>query len=109
LRLPLDNANACVYIEYTRNGKHAEPDAKERDDMADMLSTREAADRLNITDSSVRRLILAGQLRAEKRGRDWWVPADALDDVRRRPVGRPVTEATAARLRGQFAALRQQP
>jgi excisionase family DNA binding protein len=54
-----------------------------------MLSTHEAGQRLGLTDSSIRRLILAGHLRAVKRGRDWWVPADALADVTRRPVGRP--------------------
>lgn len=57
-----------------------------------MLSTKEAAQRLGLkTSAAVRQLILAGRLKAEKRGRDWWIEEADLIEFERKPrrVGRP--------------------
>lgn len=60
----------------------------------DLLTTQEAGHALGLSDSHIRRLIGQGRLQAVKRGRDWWIPRQALDTVQRRPVGRPRAQPT---------------
>jgi excisionase family DNA binding protein len=57
-----------------------------------MLSTKEAAQRLGLkTTGAVRQFILMGKLKAEKRGRDWWIDEKSLEQFQseRRGRGRP--------------------
>lgn len=42
----------------------------------------EAAAELGVTPDNLRAAIRRGALKAEKRGRDWWVEARAVDDYR---------------------------
>lgn len=62
------------------------------------LTTREAANRLALTHETVRRYINRGLLRAEKRGRDWFIPLSEIERYTaiRRPAGRPATSSGAA-------------
>ncbi len=58
-----------------------------------MLTTKEAAAELGVTDSRIRQLILSGELKADKFGRDWLIYPKSLEAVRHRPgVGRPAKE-----------------
>ena len=57
-----------------------------------MPTTKEAAQRLGVkTTGAVRQFILEGRLKAEKRGRDWWIEEDELEKfiVLPRKVGKP--------------------
>ena len=54
-----------------------------------VLTTKEVAERLGITDSQVRYLILRGKLPAEKLGHIHMVKESDLEQVRERKVGRP--------------------
>jgi excisionase family DNA binding protein len=57
-----------------------------------MLSTKDAAQRLGLkTTGAVRQFILAGRLKAEKRGRDWWIDETEIEEFEKEPrkVGRP--------------------
>jgi excisionase family DNA binding protein len=57
-----------------------------------MLSTKEAAQRLGVkTTSAVRQFILAGRLKAEKRGRDWWIDEEEIKRFEKLPrkIGKP--------------------
>ena len=50
-----------------------------------MLTTRETAERLGVTVHRVRQMIAEGRLKAEKKGRDLWVPEASLEaEIRRR-------------------------
>jgi excisionase family DNA binding protein len=54
-----------------------------------LLTTAQAAARLGITDSHVRRLIIAKRLKATRHGeRAWLIEARALGQVKLRPAGR---------------------
>ena len=53
------------------------------------LTSAQAAKRLGLDPSSIRRLILAGTLPAEKFGRDWKIRAADLAELPPRPKGRP--------------------
>jgi len=45
-----------------------------------LLTTHEVAERLNVNDSRVRQLLLAGQLRGQKAGKQLWlVPESEVD------------------------------
>lgn len=55
----------------------------------DYLTTAEAAERLGMTDSGVRRLILTGRLPARKIGRDWIIKPADLRTVKKSNAGRP--------------------
>lgn len=56
-----------------------------------MLTTREAADRLGIKARSVVQLIRREHLKAEKKGRDYLIPAEEVEryERERRPAHRP--------------------
>lgn len=57
--------------------------------MSATLTTKEAAERLGVTPARVRQLVLAGDLPAEKFGRDLMIKESDLKLVRERPMGRP--------------------
>lgn len=56
-----------------------------------LVGTREAAKRLNLTTVRVGAMIRAGQLRAQRIGRDWLIDEKDLEAFakRPRPPGRP--------------------
>jgi excisionase family DNA binding protein len=54
-----------------------------------IISTAEAAKRLNVTSSRVRKMIDAGRLKAIKVGREWLIDPKDLNAVKNRKVGRP--------------------
>lgn len=57
--------------------------------MSAILTTREAAEKLGVSPARVRQLVLAGDLPAEKFGRDLMIKEADLKLVEDRPVGRP--------------------
>lgn len=61
------------------------------------LTVVEAADRLGLSADAVRKRIAGGQLPAERRGRQWWIDARAVDRLaRERPrQGRPLSPEMA--------------
>lgn len=54
-----------------------------------IISTAEAAKRLNVTADRVRKMIIAKRLKAIKVGREWLIDPKDLDTVKDRKVGRP--------------------
>ncbi len=54
-----------------------------------IISTTEAARRLNVTPSRVRAMIGSGRLKAMKVGNVWLIDPKDLDAVKDRKVGRP--------------------
>jgi len=64
--------------------------------MAD-LTTQQAAAELGITARRVQAMINAGRLKAEKRGRDWFIKPADLERVRHRQPGRPAATAKKAK------------
>jgi excisionase family DNA binding protein len=59
------------------------------------LTTKEAAARLGVSAARVRQLVLAGDLPAEKFGRDLMINEADLKLVADRPVGRPSSKKAA--------------
>ena len=57
--------------------------------MSATLTTKEAAEKLGVTPARVRQLVLAGDLPAEKFGRDLMIKETDLKLVEDRPMGRP--------------------
>ena len=55
----------------------------------DLLTTKEAAERLGVTVTRVQQMITAGRLPAEKMGRDYFIKVDDLATVEDRKPGRP--------------------
>jgi excisionase family DNA binding protein len=54
-----------------------------------LISAAEAAKRLNVTSSRVRKMIASGRLKATKVGNMWVIDPKDLDAVNDRKVGRP--------------------
>jgi len=54
-----------------------------------LISAAEAANRLNVTSSRVRKMIASGRLKATKVGNMWLIDPKDLDAVKNRKVGRP--------------------
>lgn len=56
-----------------------------------LMTTEQAADRLELSERRVRALIKAGILTAQKIGRDWVIDEASIEDVKAksRPRGRP--------------------
>jgi len=54
-----------------------------------IISTAEAAKRLNVTADRVRKMIEAKRLKAIKLGREWMIDPKDLEAVKDRKVGRP--------------------
>jgi len=65
--------------------------------MSATLTTREAAERLGVSPARVRQLVLAGDLPAEKFGRDLMIKEGDLKLVADRPMGRPPKAAKKGR------------
>jgi excisionase family DNA binding protein len=61
------------------------------------MTVQEAASRLDLSADAVRKHIAAGQLPAQRRGRQWWIDARAVDRMaRQRPgQGRPLSPEMA--------------
>lgn len=57
--------------------------------MSRKLTTKEAAQRLGISDARVRQLVLSGKLPAQKFGRDLQIDEKDLEKVKERKAGRP--------------------
>ena len=53
------------------------------------LTTREAANKMNVNDSRIRQFILAGRLPAIKFGFVWMIQERDLKKVKKRKPGRP--------------------
>lgn len=54
------------------------------------MTTIEAAAELRVSLRGVQKMIERGALKAERRGRDWWITPAAVEAARKRPaVGRP--------------------
>ena len=56
--------------------------------MPDYVSVREAAQMLNYHPESVRDLIRAGKLRADKKGLSWWVYRESVEQFKQENAGR---------------------
>ena len=56
---------------------------------ADLLTTAEAADRLELTVRAVQKMIEAGRLEARKVGRDYLIDPAALANITKQAAGRP--------------------
>jgi excisionase family DNA binding protein len=54
-----------------------------------IISTTEAARRLNVSPSRIRAMISSGRLKAMKVGKVWLIDPKNLDAVKDRKVGRP--------------------
>jgi excisionase family DNA binding protein len=54
-----------------------------------LIGTKEASERLKVSQQRVQALIKSGQLPAEKVGRDWLIKEDDLQKVSERKAGRP--------------------
>ena len=63
---------------------------------AEYITTREAAQRLEVTPRQVRAMIHAGRLPAQKVGRDWLIRPDDLDLVKDRKPEPPKQERPTA-------------
>jgi excisionase family DNA binding protein len=59
---------------------------------AGLLTTSQAAKRLEVNTSRIRQLIAAGRIKAIKQGRDWMIEASELDGYERGKSGRPKRE-----------------
>jgi excisionase family DNA binding protein len=63
--------------------------------MAELLTTKEAAERLGVTAGRIRQMIVGGQLPAVKMGRDNFINEDDLKLVEGRKPGRPRKDLNA--------------
>ena len=52
----------------------------------DMLTTRQAAERFNVSIATIGKLIRGGQIHAVKVGHNWRIPADSLTAYLSRPA-----------------------
>jgi excisionase family DNA binding protein len=62
-----------------------------------IISTAEAAKRLNVSPSRVRKMIEAKRLKAIKVGREWLIDPKDLDAVKKRTPGRPKSRKSTKR------------
>lgn len=51
------------------------------------LTTPEAARELGVTEQRIRQLAAAGELKGEKRGRDWFIDAESVEEKKREVKG----------------------
>jgi excisionase family DNA binding protein len=61
-----------------------------------LLTTKEVAERLGVTQQRVQAMIKDGRLPAQKMGRDWFVNEEDLKLVEDRKPGRPPKQGTQA-------------
>jgi len=66
-----------------------------------VLTTKEAAEKLGVTVTRVQQLILAERLPAEKKGRDYFINEEDLKLVEERKLGRPRKAQSEKALRGE--------
>ena len=57
--------------------------------MDKLLTTKEVAKKLNVSERRIRQFIAQGRLPAIKLGRDWIISKDDLEKVKGRKAGRP--------------------
>jgi excisionase family DNA binding protein len=62
--------------------------------MPDYLTVEETAQALGYHAASVRRIIRAGKLHADKKGTMWLIPREALDEYRQRVAGKAKRDPT---------------
>ena len=55
--------------------------------MIKTLTTAEAARELGVSDARIRQLAAAGELKGEKRGRDWMIDAASVEERKRKTEG----------------------
>jgi excisionase family DNA binding protein len=60
-----------------------------------LLGTKEASERLAVSQQRIQALIKNGRLPAEKVGRDWLIKESDLELVQNRQLGRPRSEKAA--------------
>lgn len=67
--------------------------------MKGFLTTKQAAEKLNLDPSRIRQMILAGQIQAEKVGRDNFIPESEIERMKKtkRPTGRPAKEKESSK------------
>lgn len=53
------------------------------------MTTQEAADALGVSLTRIRQLIYQETLDAKKRGRDWFITEESVEEAKERPWGRP--------------------
>ncbi len=68
------------------------------------LTTKETADKLGVSTGRVRQMVLAGQLHAEKFGRDLMINEIDIKEVSNRKTGRPKNAVRDSRTNGADAA-----
>lgn len=51
------------------------------------LTTAEAARELKVTGARIRQLAAAGEIKAEKHGRDWMIDAESVEERKRKTEG----------------------
>jgi len=66
-----------------------------------VLTTKEAAEKLGVTVTRVQQLILAERLPTEKKGRDYFINEEDLKLVEERKLGRPRKAQSEKALRGE--------
>lgn len=54
-----------------------------------LLSVKNAAERLNLSEQRIKQLIYDGRLEAQKVGNQWIITTAAIDAVKTNPTGRP--------------------
>ena len=64
-----------------------------------LISAADAAKRLNVTSSRVRKMIASGRLKATKVGNMWLIDPKDLEVVKDRKVGRPRKSRKVRKLR----------
>jgi excisionase family DNA binding protein len=52
----------------------------------ELLTVREAATRLKVSEKSIKSWLNKGQLKGYKAGRQWRIPVEAIDEFLRRPT-----------------------
>ena len=52
----------------------------------ELLTVREAATRLKVSEKSIKAWLSKGQLRGYKAGRQWRIPIEAIDEFLKRPT-----------------------
>ena len=55
--------------------------------MTKTLTTTEAARELGVTAQRIRQLAAAGEIKAEKHGRDWMIDAESVEERKRKTEG----------------------
>lgn len=63
----------------------------------DLLSVRDAAERMNLSVQRIKQLIYGERLFAQKIGNQWIITEAALNSVKQRPAGRPASGKSAVK------------